>query len=105
MCHRLGMFVTSAVLVCVLALTLITAFSTVGFTSAFAMTAVAANVAGGKALPTLEGKPPLLIGHRGAAGYLPEHTLEAYQLAITQGADVIEPDIKAGRKARRQEGG
>ena len=46
-----------------------------------------------KALPILDGKPPLIIGHRGASGYLPEHTLEAYQLAIDQGADVIEPDL------------
>ncbi len=43
--------------------------------------------------PTLDGKPPLIIAHRGASGYLPEHTLEAYALAIEQGADVIEPDL------------
>jgi glycerophosphoryl diester phosphodiesterase len=43
--------------------------------------------------PTLDGKPPLVIAHRGASGYLPEHTLEAYQLAIEQGADVIEQDL------------
>ncbi|MAW82298.1 MAG: glycerophosphodiester phosphodiesterase [Parvularcula sp.] len=42
---------------------------------------------------TLDGKPPLIIAHRGASGYLPEHTLEAYGLAIEQGADVIEPDL------------
>lgn len=36
---------------------------------------------------------PLVIGHRGASGYRPEHTLEAYQLAIDQGADFIEPDL------------
>ena len=57
------------------------------------MTSVASSVGGGKALPTLDGKPPLLIAHRGASGYLPEHTLEAYRLAIAQGADVIEPDF------------
>lgn len=38
-------------------------------------------------------KLPLLIAHRGASGYLPEHTLAAYELAITQGADYIEPDL------------
>jgi glycerophosphoryl diester phosphodiesterase len=38
---------------------------------------------------------PLVIGHRGASGYLPEHTLEAYALAIRQGADFIEPDLVA----------
>ncbi len=36
---------------------------------------------------------PLIIAHRGASGYLPEHTLAAYQLAIEQGADYIEPDL------------
>lgn len=35
----------------------------------------------------------LVIGHRGASGYLPEHTLEAYALAIEQCADFIEPDL------------
>lgn len=38
---------------------------------------------------------PLVIAHRGASGYLPEHTLEAYRLAIEQGADFIEPDLVA----------
>jgi glycerophosphoryl diester phosphodiesterase len=42
---------------------------------------------------TLSGEAPLVIAHRGASGYLPEHTLEAYALAIDQGADVIEPDL------------
>ena len=36
---------------------------------------------------------PLVIGHRGASGYLPEHTLEAYTRAIEMGADFIEPDL------------
>jgi glycerophosphoryl diester phosphodiesterase len=36
---------------------------------------------------------PVVIGHRGAAGYRPEHTLASYQLAIEQGADYIEPDL------------
>ena len=40
---------------------------------------------------------PLVIGHRGASGYLPEHTLEAYALAIEQGADYIEPDLVSTR--------
>ena len=34
-----------------------------------------------------------MIGHRGASGYRPEHTLAAYELAIRQGADYIEPDL------------
>jgi glycerophosphoryl diester phosphodiesterase len=42
-----------------------------------------------------EGARPLVIGHRGASGYLPEHTLESYALAIELGADYIEPDLVA----------
>lgn len=37
----------------------------------------------------------LIIGHRGASGYRPEHTESAYRLAIAQGADALEPDIVA----------
>ena len=36
-----------------------------------------------------------MIAHRGASGYRPEHTRAAYELAITQGADAVEPDIVA----------
>ena len=42
---------------------------------------------------TLFGAAPIVIGHRGASGYRPEHTLEAYTLAIQQGAHYIEPDL------------
>lgn len=35
----------------------------------------------------------LVFGHRGAAGYRPEHTLASYDLAARLGADVIEPDL------------
>ncbi|OWQ93817.1 glycerophosphodiester phosphodiesterase [Roseateles aquatilis] len=38
-------------------------------------------------------REPLLIAHRGASGYVPEHTLAAYWLAIEQGADYVEPDL------------
>jgi glycerophosphoryl diester phosphodiesterase len=38
---------------------------------------------------------PLVIGHRGAPGYLPDHTLEGYALAVRLGADYIEPDLVA----------
>jgi glycerophosphoryl diester phosphodiesterase len=40
---------------------------------------------------------PLVIAHRGASGHLPEHTLEAYRLAVALGADFIEPDVVATR--------
>jgi glycerophosphoryl diester phosphodiesterase len=36
---------------------------------------------------------PIIIAHRGASGYVPEHTLEAYAVAHAQGADYIEPDL------------
>jgi glycerophosphoryl diester phosphodiesterase len=39
------------------------------------------------------GPVPLVVGHRGAPGYTPEHTLNSYKLAIEQGADYIEPDL------------
>ena len=35
----------------------------------------------------------LVVGHRGASGYRPEHTLAAYELAARMGADYIEPDV------------
>jgi glycerophosphoryl diester phosphodiesterase len=40
---------------------------------------------------------PLVIGHRGASGYRPEHTLASYRLAIEMGADYIEPDLVSTR--------
>lgn len=43
---------------------------------------------------------PLVIGHRGASGYLPEHTLPGYALAIKLGADYIEPDLVATKDGR-----
>jgi len=46
---------------------------------------------------TLDGHAPLVIAHRGASGYLPENTLEAYQRAIDLGADAIEPDLISTR--------
>jgi glycerophosphoryl diester phosphodiesterase len=37
---------------------------------------------------------PILVAHRGASAYAPEHTRAAYELAIEQGADFIEPDLQ-----------
>jgi len=48
-------------------------------------------------LDTLNGQDPLVIGHRGASGSRPEHTLESYKVAIKRGADFIEPDLVATR--------
>ncbi|AFZ49773.1 glycerophosphodiester phosphodiesterase family protein [Dactylococcopsis salina] len=44
-------------------------------------------------LNTLNGQDPLVIGHRGASGDFPEHTLASYKAAIAQGADFVEPDL------------
>ena len=48
-----------------------------------------------QAMPVEKPLPPapIVIAHRGASGERPEHTLAAYELAIDQGADVIEPDL------------
>lgn len=43
--------------------------------------------------PTLTGANPIVVAHRGASGYLPEHTIEGYTKAIEMGADFIEPDL------------
>ncbi|MET4582724.1 glycerophosphoryl diester phosphodiesterase [Conyzicola nivalis] len=40
---------------------------------------------------------PLVIAHRGASGYRPEHTRSAYELAFALGADAVEPDIVASK--------
>ena len=55
-----------------------------------AMSVAAQAEAGHRGHPEAE---PLVIGHRGASGYRPEHTLAAYELAARQGADYIEPDL------------
>ncbi|MGH9246174.1 MAG: glycerophosphodiester phosphodiesterase [Acidimicrobiales bacterium] len=59
------------------------------------MGAAAFGVAGAEAptQPTPQRATPIIIGHRGASGYRPEHTLASYELAIEMGADFIEPDL------------
>jgi len=42
---------------------------------------------------TINSNTPIVIGHRGASGYRPEHTLASYTLAIEMGANYIEPDL------------
>ena len=44
-----------------------------------------------------DARVPLIVAHRGACGYLPEHTLEAKALAYGQGADYLEQDVVATR--------
>src|SRR5215212_8390963 len=52
------------------------------------------------------GRKPIVIGHRGASAYRPEHTIGSYTLAIEMGADYIEPDLcftKDGELVARHE--
>jgi len=56
--------------------------TTILIAATFALTALAASA-----------NDKVVIAHRGASGYLPEHTLEAYAMAYAQGADYIEPDL------------
>lgn len=44
-------------------------------------------------VPGSDAANPLVIAHRGASGYRPEHTLAAYELGIRLGADALEPDL------------
>ena len=67
----------------------ITAFVGVGLVLLVVPTVWALGGGGGRE------QSPLVIGHRGAAGYLPDHTLAGYELAIKLGADYIEPDLVA----------
>src|SRR5690349_7312916 len=51
-------------------------------------------------------KGPIVIGHRGASAYRPEHTLASYELAARMGADFVEPDLvstKDGQLVARHE--
>ena len=66
-----------------------------GLVTTLAATLVACGGNDDSPYPTLSGDKPLVIGHRGAAGYLPDHTLEGYKRGIEMGADFIEPDLVA----------
>jgi glycerophosphoryl diester phosphodiesterase len=59
-----------------------------------AMALASASASGqDRPMPVLTPTSPIVIAHRGASGSRPEHTLAAYDLAIDQGADFIEPDL------------
>jgi glycerophosphoryl diester phosphodiesterase len=60
-----------------------------GVPAVLGATAAPALATGGHA----GGRGPLIVGHRGASGYRPEHTLASYELAARLGADFIEPDL------------
>ncbi|MEV8504646.1 glycerophosphodiester phosphodiesterase [Actinoplanes sp. NPDC051475] len=70
----------------------------IGALAAGAPAVLGATGAPAEAAPHRPGRPPsLVIGHRGASGYRPEHTLASYELAARMGADYIEPDLVATR--------
>ena len=45
----------------------------------------------------MHGERPVVVGHRGAPAYRPEHTRESFELAVDLGADMIEPDLVVSR--------
>jgi glycerophosphoryl diester phosphodiesterase len=55
--------------------------------------AMAGPASAGKSRKSSKKAEPLVIAHRGASGYRPEHTLAAYALGARMGADYIEPDL------------
>ncbi|MBN8815557.1 MAG: glycerophosphodiester phosphodiesterase [Sphingomonas sp.] len=61
--------------------------------AALVLIALASGASAGqdRRMPSLS--PPIVIGHRGASGERPEHTLASYEFAIDEGADFIEPDL------------
>jgi glycerophosphoryl diester phosphodiesterase len=60
---------------------------------AIAATAVSTATAAPRSSGDHSATVPLVLGHRGAAGYRPEHTAGGYDLAVAMGADYIEPDL------------
>jgi glycerophosphoryl diester phosphodiesterase len=61
---------------------------------AFALVAIPQAAAGeGAGARSARERAPIVIGHRGASGHAPEHTLLAYFIAVQMGADYIEPDL------------
>lgn len=72
--------------IAIAAATILTSTSAVGVLSAPASAATPRTSPSGV-------DAPLVIGHRGASGYRPEHTLASYKLAIDMGADYVEPDL------------
>ena len=64
--------------------------------SLIVLAAMAGPASAGKSNESASAKKraaPLVIAHRGASGYRPEHTLAAYELGARMGADYIEPDL------------
>src|SRR5262245_66034233 len=75
----------------------VTKIGTIALVVLFALTAAIAAGAGGQGQQRNTNQGPIVIGHRGASAYRPEHTLASYELAIKMGADYIEPDLVSTR--------
>jgi glycerophosphoryl diester phosphodiesterase len=73
--------------------TRITKIVLLAFAAVIALVAAVAGSAGSAQSPGSNAESPIVIGHRGASAYRPEHTLASYELAIKMGADYIEPDL------------
>jgi glycerophosphoryl diester phosphodiesterase len=71
----------------------LTALAGMAVVGAIAGVSIAGGAGGVDPTPTAKERSPLVIGHRGASGYRPEHTLASYELAARMGADYIEPDL------------
>jgi glycerophosphoryl diester phosphodiesterase len=55
------------------------------------LTAATANA--GQPLLTLNGQPPIIVGHRGIPGLMPEETQASYEIAADLGTDALEEDL------------
>src|ERR1700738_3751538 len=62
-------------------------------TSSMASAQTGPAPAGAKNFLTLDGKPPLILGHRGLPGLVPEETEASYDLAAALGTDALEEDL------------
>ncbi len=63
----------------------------------FALPALILILSAGWPTAPAEGGKKILVAHRGASGYAPEHTIEAYRLALEQKADFVEQDLQITR--------
>ena len=70
--------------------------------AALAAAMLLAPLAANAVYHTLDGSKPIVIAHRGASGYLPEHTLAGYELAVKMGADHRHRDDRFMRGQRLQ---
>lgn len=68
-----------------------------GLATLAALSALAAQASAAPGKKPPEDAPVLNVGHRGASGYAPEHTIPAYDLALKMGADYIEQDLQMTR--------